>query len=73
MEHLIKQRDEAADRGDYAETFRLDNELEDAGMHSDERRTCWTCRTFADHTHRHDPLSGRLLTATVSETDGSDD
>lgn len=61
QELLEEQRDVVADRGDLAETIRLDDELEDLGMHSDGRRTCWTCQSWADH--RHDPLTGRLTVA----------
>lgn len=50
-------RDQAAGRGDLAEALQGDDWLEDHGMHADERRTCFTCQSWADHAH--DPLTGR--------------
>ncbi|MEV7720823.1 MULTISPECIES: hypothetical protein [unclassified Streptomyces] len=31
-----------------AAAIQRDNELEDAGMHSDDRRTCWTHQSWAE-------------------------
>lgn len=28
-----------------------DDAAEEAGMHSDERRTCYACQSWADHAH----------------------
>ena len=36
-----------------------DDAAEDRGMPPDDRRTCWTCQSWADHAH--DPLSGRRV------------
>lgn len=43
---------------DLAEALAEDDAAEDVGMNSDERRTCWTCQSWADH--GHDWLTGEI-------------
>jgi hypothetical protein len=56
---LMRRRNEAADNGHLAATILLDSELEDLGMHGDDRRTCHSCQSWADH--KHEKLSGRRI------------
>lgn len=46
-------------RGELAFALRLDDQLEDLGMHANDRLTCHTCQSWADH--GHDPISGRII------------
>ncbi|MET9412665.1 hypothetical protein ABZY03_00485 [Streptomyces klenkii] len=42
-----------------AAAIQLDNELEDAGMHGDDRRTYWTHQCWAeDCENQHRPYEG---------------
>ncbi len=61
FEWLTARRDHAATRRDVASTLRLDDVLEELGMHADDRRTCWRCQSWADHAH--DQLTGARITA----------
>jgi hypothetical protein len=42
-----------------AAALAADDAAEDAGMHADDRLTCWSCKTWADHAH---DLYGRRIT-----------
>ncbi|MFD3578022.1 hypothetical protein [Streptomyces sp. NPDC058644] len=61
---------EAMDQAEYeaymsellAEAIERDNRLEAAGMHGDERRTCWTHLCWADEC-AGDPLHTNVLAA----------
>jgi hypothetical protein len=66
-ENLTQLRARAAERGDLAETLRLDDTLEDHGMHGDDRRTCHTCQSWADHSHN--PLTGARIRPTTKFAD----
>lgn len=39
---------------DLATALRIDDENEDLGMCPDDRRTCYTCKSWADHWHNWD-------------------
>ncbi|MCF3119291.1 hypothetical protein IPZ68_06150 [Streptomyces arenae] len=46
-----------------AAAIQRDNELEDAGMHGDDRQTCWTHQCWAEdcadlHTNQDRPNAG---------------
>ncbi|MYZ34895.1 hypothetical protein GT002_07205 [Streptomyces sp. SID4917] len=47
-----------------------DDQLEEAGMHADDRVTCWAHQTWAaDCADRHAPLTVSRLLAETLETD----
>jgi predicted kinase len=55
-------RDIHADAGELDATLTADDQLESLGMHSDLRRTCWTCQSWADH--EHEQTTGSRIPAT---------
>ena len=57
--HLQALTVTAIDSGDLASAITLDNEAEGFGMHSDDRKTCFTCQSLADHAH--DVWSGQRI------------
>lgn len=57
---LIEQRDRAVAAGDLMAALTLDDQLEDAGVPADDRETCHTCQSWADHAHH--PHTGRRIT-----------
>ncbi|GAA3087558.1 hypothetical protein GCM10020000_87990 [Streptomyces olivoverticillatus] len=53
-----------------AAAIERDDRLEEAGMHPDDRVTCWTHRAWvADCEDRHVPLTAGRVLASALETD----
>ncbi|SKO15316.1 CysS/YqeB C-terminal domain-containing protein [Mycobacteroides abscessus] len=60
MHALLERRETAVQKQDLVEAIRLDDQLEDLGLPTDDRRTCYSCQTWFDHAHN--PLTGRRMT-----------
>lgn len=60
VEELLIDRDRAEADGDLGEVLRIDDRLEDAGMASSDRLTCFGCQSRADHAH--DAVTGDRIT-----------
>ncbi|WP_433716946.1 hypothetical protein ACQP2U_43560 (plasmid) [Nocardia sp. CA-084685] len=60
LELLLERRDDALARGDLRRALELDDDLEDLGMHGDDRATCHGCQVWGDHAH--ELLTGRRIT-----------
>lgn len=53
LETLLAYRVAAVKRADLAAALKLDDALEDLGIHADDRITCYRCQSWADDDHRH--------------------
>lgn len=53
MDRIIQLRDEYVQLGCIELALAVDDDLEDHGMHGDDRRTCWTCQAFCSDEHAH--------------------
>lgn len=63
----ISARDAAYDDDDLDATLVLDNDLEDSGMHREDRLTCWLCQDWVtDDHHYHDLTTGELTSAKLA-------
>ena len=53
FERAVTVRDRAAEAGNLAQALEFDDWLEDHGLHSDDRATCYACQSWASgHDHR---------------------
>lgn len=51
LESVLIAAQNAQEMGLFGIAFDLDNQAEDLGAHSDDRVTCWICRTWATEEH----------------------
>lgn len=58
---LLAYRVAAIKRKDLAAALKLDDDLEDHGMHADDRITCYSCQSWADDDHAHPLFGGQPL------------
>ena len=49
----VALRDIAVKTGDRIAALTYDNTLEELGMHSDHRKTCYTCQKIVSSDHSH--------------------
>ncbi|NTY62615.1 hypothetical protein [Mycolicibacterium sphagni] len=59
MQALLARRAAAKQDQGLAATLQLDDQLEDLGLAADDRLTCYSCQSWADHAH--DPFTGRRV------------